>query len=362
VFQCAPHHSAIAAMTVAGRAPSLADELERWIQLASRPIAPETHCVEVNTDITMQDMEEWNQVEAEMSPDEREFTDEKAEALRAQLQELAEEEQRLNEEFANLKAELKQEKAFNHQQSQAHQQQVRKLKAALSKRKKEAEAKEQQQRKEKEKAKQAQEETEREEAKLQQQLQQAQELNQKLKDKLQESSGETHKSKLNALRSEIHTLNRCMKEEHQKEQRLRQELDKVAEEESQILADTKQCKAKVRLRTSQATMLKQMVNVSSAELEGWSEQVERLQIRKQEARDTAKERQVMEKCAKKYQRRQQGLPDEKDSEGKTIPSNPSSGGRTSRSTGLSLKETSVSIFGKGTMKKSVVIENAKNRS
>lgn len=196
-----------------------------------------------------------------MSPDEREFTDEKAEALRAQLQELAEEEQRLSEEFANLKAELKQEKAFNHQQSQAHQQQVRKLKAALSKRKKEAEAKEQQQRKEKEKAKQAQEETEREEAKLQQQLQQARELNQKLKDKLQESSGETHKSKLNALRSEIHTLNRYMKEEHQKEQRLRQELDKVAEEESQILTETKQCKAKVRLRTSQATMLKQMVNV-----------------------------------------------------------------------------------------------------
>ena len=34
----------------------------------------------------------------------------------------------------------------------------------------------------------------------------------------------------------------------------------------------------------QATMLKQMVNVSSAELEGWSEQVERLQIRKQEWR------------------------------------------------------------------------------
>ena len=31
-------------------------------------------------------------------------------------------------------------------------------------------------------------------------------------------------------------------------------------------------------------MLKQMVNVSSAELEGWSEQVERLQIRKQEWR------------------------------------------------------------------------------
>ena len=29
-------------------------------------------------------------------------------------------------------------------------------------------------------------------------------------------------------------------------------------------------------------MLKQMVNVSSAELEGWSEQVERLQIRKQD--------------------------------------------------------------------------------
>ena len=33
---------------------------------------------------------------------------------------------------------------------------------------------------------------------------------------------------------------------------------------------------------SKATMLKQMVNVSSAELEGWSEQVERLQIRKQD--------------------------------------------------------------------------------
>ena len=32
----------------------------------------------------------------------------------------------------------------------------------------------------------------------------------------------------------------------------------------------------------QATMLKQMVNVSSAELEGWSEQVERLQVRKQD--------------------------------------------------------------------------------
>lgn len=41
--------------------------------------------------------------------------------------------------------------------------QVRKLKQALNKRKKEADAKEQQQRKEKEKAKQAKEETEREE-------------------------------------------------------------------------------------------------------------------------------------------------------------------------------------------------------
>ena len=29
-------------------------------------------------------------------------------------------------------------------------------------------------------------------------------------------------------------------------------------------------------------MLKQMVNVSSAELEGWTEQVERLQVRKQD--------------------------------------------------------------------------------
>jgi len=358
-------------MTVAGRALSLADELERWIQFASRPVAPETRCVEVATDITMQDMEEWDQVEAEMSPDEREFTDEKAEALRAQLQELAEEEQRLSEEFANLKAELKQEKAFNHQQSQAHQQQVRKLKAALSKRKKEAEAKEQQQRKEKEKAKEGEASTRGDGAGGSQAPATATagsraqpEIEGQVADQSSESSGETHKSKLNALRSEIHTLNRYMKEEHQKEQRLRQELDKVAEEESQILTETKQCKAKVRLRTSQATMLKQMVNVSSAELEGWSEQVERLQIRKQEARDTAKERQVMEKCAKKYQRRQQGLPDEKDSEGKTIPSNPSSGGRTSRSTGLSLKETSVSIW-KGTMKKSVVIEkgtNAKNRS
>ena len=40
--------------------------------------------------------------------------------------------------------------------------------------------------------------------------------------------------------------------------------------------------AEVTLGASEATMLKQMVNVSSAELEGWSEQVERLQIRKQD--------------------------------------------------------------------------------
>lgn len=350
--------------TASGQASFLANELENWIQLVSRSSSGprESRCAEVNTDITMQDMDEWSQVEAEMLPEDKEFSDEQAEALQVQLQALAEEDQRLNDEFANLKAQLKQEKAFNHQQNQSHQQQVRKLKQALNKRKKEADAKEQQQRKEKEKAKQAKEETEREEAKLKQQLQQAQELNAKLKEKLQESDGENHRSKLKTLRTEIHTLKRSLVEEHEKEQHLKQELDKVSEEETQILAETKQCKAKVRLLTQQATMLKQMANVSSAELEGWSEQVERLQIRKQEARDTAKERQVMEKCAKKYQRRQQGLPDERNSEGKTIPSNPSRSRTSSRSTGLSLKDTAPGTVTvrKGAQKSVVELESAKN--
>eukprot|EP00913_Durusdinium_trenchii_P023097 g21683.t1 len=189
--------------TASGRALSLADELESWIRLASRSAVdafgerPETKCVEVNTDITMQDMEEWCQVEAEISQEGLEVSDEKdagflrtkprarahagkplpplsqAEALQGRLRGIALEEQQLNEELANLKAQLKQEKAFNHQQNQAHQQQVRKLKQALNKQKKEAEAKEQQRRKEEAKVKQAKEESAREEAKLKQQLQQA---------------------------------------------------------------------------------------------------------------------------------------------------------------------------------------------
>ncbi|CAK9069838.1 unnamed protein product [Durusdinium trenchii] len=326
--------------TASGRALSLADELESWIRLASRSAVdafgerPETKCVEVNTDITMQDMEEWCQVEAEISQEGLEVSDEKAEALQGRLRGIALEEQQLNEELANLKAQLKQEKAFNHQQNQAHQQQVRKLKQALNKQKKEAEAKEQQRRKEEAKVKQAKEESAREEAKLKQQLQQARELNQKLKDKLQESNGEDHRGLLKDLRMAIHTLKCSLVEEHEKEKSLHEQLEKNAEEDAEIEADTKHCVATVRLLSQQAIMLKQMVNVSNAELDGWNEQVGRLQERKQEARDTAKERQVMEKCAKKYQQRQQGLPDEKDSEGKTVHSDPSGSRRSSRSVSL----------------------------
>mmetsp|Transcript_6312 Transcript_6312/g.14543 ORF Transcript_6312/g.14543 Transcript_6312/m.14543 type:complete len:314 (+) Transcript_6312:60-1001(+) len=207
--------SAVAAMT-------MAQQLEMFVLAAGNlkstaPSSCEVASTQVGTDLDMQTMTEWEQAaEAELG------SESNIEATCEKFAELAKEEESLDEELDALRGQLKQEKGFNHQENQGHQQKLKKLQQMLQKYKKEDASRK---KAAEVKADKAKEKFRGEKEELVQKLAQAKELNHRLKLKLNEpQTFEKDGTATKKLKAELYMLNVSCTDESEKARLLRKEV------------------------------------------------------------------------------------------------------------------------------------------
>mmetsp|Transcript_55343 Transcript_55343/g.129102 ORF Transcript_55343/g.129102 Transcript_55343/m.129102 type:complete len:313 (+) Transcript_55343:60-998(+) len=206
--------SAVAAMT-------MAQQLEMFVLAAGNlkstaPSSCEVASTQVGTDLDMQTMTEWEQAaEAELG------SESNIEATREKFAELAKQEESLDEELDALQGQLKQEKGFNHQENQGHQQKLKKLQQMLQKYKKEDASRK---KAAEVKADKAKEKFRAEKEELVLKLAQAKELNHRLKLKLNEPQAEKDGAATKKLKAELYMLNISCTDESDKARLLTKEV------------------------------------------------------------------------------------------------------------------------------------------
>ena len=203
----------------------MAEQLELFVQMAAAP-PPKKNLVsseafttaECETDISLAKLADWEEMESELYAEDDAVIDANFQRYKA----MWDEEKQLDEELDTLRAQLKQDKAYNHRENQAHQQKVKKLQQTLQKVKKEdasrKKASESQVGKMKEQLQDEKEE-------LTQKLEQARDLNKRLKQKLDAPALIESKETTKRLKSDLHTLNLALSDEASKAKLLVQEFE-----------------------------------------------------------------------------------------------------------------------------------------
>ena len=193
----------------------MAEQLELFVQMAAAPplkknLASEAFATgECGTDISLSKLADWEEMESELNTDDDAVIDENFQRYKA----MWDEEKQLDEELDTLRAQLKQDKAYNHRENQGHQQKVKKLQQMLQKVKKEDASRK---KASESKVGKIKEQLQEEKVELTQKLEQARDLNKRLKQKLEAPALVESKDTTKRLKSELHLLTMAFADEQGK--------------------------------------------------------------------------------------------------------------------------------------------------
>ena len=203
----------------------MAEQLELFVQMAASPplkknLVPSEAftTAECATDVSLEKLADWEEMESELNTDDDAVIDESFHRYKA----MWDEEKQIDEELDTLRAQLKQDKAYNHRENQAHQQKVKKLQQMLQKVKKEDASRK---KASESKVGKIKEQLQEEKEDLTLKLEQARDLNKRLKQKLEAPALVDSKETTKRLKSELHTLNLAFSDETSKAKLLGQEFE-----------------------------------------------------------------------------------------------------------------------------------------